>query len=149
MLFYCCVPRGNDNEWPLLEHKMGPKKHHWQARGLGESVGADSSIKLWVMVHFIYVGFPRGAIVTRHLQPGENASTVRGHAASNGGRRVLGAGSESKISIGACIIPAHRHGSVVLLSLFADWLASRRRRLFEPGWSLVPGIIFQLHFDLI
>lgn len=79
------------------------------------------------MVHFIYVGFPRGAIVTRHLQPGENASTVRGHATSNGGevggsggRGLLGAGSESKISIGAGIIPARRHGSVVLLSLSAD-----------------------------
>lgn len=95
MLFYCCVPRGNYNEWPLLEHKMSPKKHHWQARGLGESVGADSSIKLWVMVHFIYVGFPRGAIVTRHLQPGENASTVRGHATSNGGR--LGVSGEGGV----------------------------------------------------
>lgn len=68
------MPHGNYSEWLLLEHKMDPKKHQWQEWGLGESVGADSSIKLWVMIHFICIRCPRGTDTTRHLQPKQNAS---------------------------------------------------------------------------
>lgn len=56
----------------------------------------------------------KDAIMTRHLQPRENARIVRGHRASN---RPT---SESKISIGTGIIPACRRGSAQAMRLSVD-----------------------------
>lgn len=74
-----------------------------------ESAGADSSIKSWVIVHFISVWRSQGGIMTRHLQPREKCER-RERAAQLQTRP----GFESKIPIGAGIIPACRHGSVEL-----------------------------------
>lgn len=101
------------------------------------------------MVHFIYVGFPRGAIVTRHLQPGENASTVRGHATSNGGE-VGGSGEGQDLSrrfqsAPALSRPAGMDPWCCSVYLQTDWRLAGDASL-SRGWSLLPGIIFQLHF---
>lgn len=85
MLFYCCVPGATTTRAYCWNIKW-TERNTTDRREKKKRVGADSSIKLWVMVHFIYVRFSSGAIMTRHLQPRENASTVRGHATSNGGQ---------------------------------------------------------------
>ena len=99
-----------------------------------ESAGADSSIKLRVIVHFICVRVPRAVSWADTCNPEKMRAQWEGMQLQTGPR------SESKISVGTGIIPACRHGSVELFFLSADRpgaSARRARCLFEsPGLAV-------------
>lgn len=117
---------------------MDWKKHHWQER---------EKKKSWSWQFHQIVG--NGSFYLRSLFLGryhdQTPATQRKCKHSERARNFKrGPGSESKISIGAGIIPARRHGSVGLLSLSTDRLPSLRWCLFESRW-----IYCQEYFNLI